>query len=188
MSQLAFSILKVVPKNYRGIGLLLIISIVIALWGTDNNVTADMLFQSPASPPPAPVDESAPPPEPAPPAEQPAATEPPADDAAPEQSPTEPAPNGQPQGEQPPPAEPAPELDEPPPAERRNFPPREDPEPTADRNFILDQAELIDSVVVSGAYIWLCCGVGLFLLIPLFLLVVYIRGRSKIQKQDDMFS
>jgi hypothetical protein len=49
---------------------------------------------------------------------------------------------------------------------------------------ILDQAELIDTVVVSGAYIWLCCGVSLFLLVPLFLLFVYIRGRSKIIREE----
>jgi hypothetical protein len=50
--------------------------------------------------------------------------------------------------------------------------------------FILDQAELIDTVVVSGAYIWLCCGVSLFLLVPLALLFVYIRGRSKIIREE----
>jgi hypothetical protein len=44
---------------------------------------------------------------------------------------------------------------------------------------------LIDTVVVSSAYIWLCCGVSLFLLVPLFLLFVYIRGRSKIMQEEN---
>ncbi|MCB0209437.1 MAG: hypothetical protein KDJ52_08910 [Anaerolineae bacterium] len=52
------------------------------------------------------------------------------------------------------------------------------------RNFILDQAELIDTVVVSTAYVWLCCGIGLFLLIPLVFLFLQIRGRHKIIKEE----
>ena len=52
-------------------------------------------------------------------------------------------------------------------------------------NFILDQVELIDSVAVSGAYVWLCCGIGLMLLTPLFFLMLYIRGRSRILREDD---
>lgn len=51
-------------------------------------------------------------------------------------------------------------------------------------NFILDQAELIDTVVVSTAYVWLCCGIGLFLLIPLVFLFLQIRGRTKIIKEE----
>jgi type IV secretory pathway VirB10-like protein len=53
------------------------------------------------------------------------------------------------------------------------------------RNFILDQVELIDTAVVSGAYIWLCCGVGLFLLVPMFMLILYIRGRNKVINEED---
>ncbi len=52
-------------------------------------------------------------------------------------------------------------------------------------NLILDQVELIDSVVVSGAYVWLCCGIGLFLLLPLVFLLLQIRGQLKLQKEDD---
>lgn len=52
------------------------------------------------------------------------------------------------------------------------------------RNFILDQAELIDTVVVSTAYIWLCCGIGLFLLIPLVFLFLQIRGGTKIRREE----
>ena len=51
-------------------------------------------------------------------------------------------------------------------------------------NFILDQAELIDTVVVSTAYVWLCCGIGLFLLIPLVFLFLQIRGRTKMTREE----
>jgi hypothetical protein len=63
--------------------------------------------------------------------------------------------------------------------EREDTLPAEE-ESSGPSQFILDQAEFIDTVVVSGAYVWLCCGVGLFLLVPLALLFFYIRGRSKI--------
>jgi hypothetical protein len=51
-------------------------------------------------------------------------------------------------------------------------------------NLILDEAEFIDTVVVSGAYMWLCCGVMFFLLVPIFMLILYIRGRSKISQDE----
>jgi len=53
------------------------------------------------------------------------------------------------------------------------------------RNFILDRAEFVDTIVVSGAYLWLCCGVGLFLLVPIFMVVLYIRGRSKVVAEEE---
>lgn len=57
-------------------------------------------------------------------------------------------------------------------------------EDSGSSNFILDQAELIDTVVVSTAYVWLCCGIGLFLLIPLVFLFLQIRGRTKIVREE----
>lgn len=60
-----------------------------------------------------------------------------------------------------------------------------DAEKEGSQNFILDQAELIDTVVVSTAYIWLCCGIGLFLLIPLVFLFLQIRGRTKIVREEN---
>jgi len=51
------------------------------------------------------------------------------------------------------------------------------------RNLILDRAELVDTVVVSTAYVWLCCGIMLFLLIPLVFLFLQIRGRTKIKEE-----
>jgi hypothetical protein len=58
-------------------------------------------------------------------------------------------------------------------------------EPDGSPNFILDQIELIDTMAVSGAYVWLCCGIGLMLLTPLFFLILYVRGRSRILRDDD---
>jgi hypothetical protein len=53
------------------------------------------------------------------------------------------------------------------------------------RNFILNRAQLIDTVAISGAYLWLCCGIGLLLFAPLSLLLLYVRGRSKIIREDN---
>jgi ABC-type transport system involved in cytochrome c biogenesis permease component len=65
-----------------------------------------------------------------------------------------------------------------------------DPEPfdpqESEPNLVLDQAELVDSVVVSVAYVWLCCGIVLILLIPLVFLFLHIRGRSKLTKEEQM--
>jgi hypothetical protein len=57
-------------------------------------------------------------------------------------------------------------------------------EETEDANFILDRAEFIDTVVVSTAYVWLCCGIVIFLLIPLVFLFLQIRGRTKMSREN----
>jgi hypothetical protein len=51
------------------------------------------------------------------------------------------------------------------------------------RNLILDRAELVDTVVVSTAYVWLCCGIMLFLFIPLVFLFLQIRGRTQLKDE-----
>ena len=53
-------------------------------------------------------------------------------------------------------------------------------------NLTLDEIEFVDTVVVSGAYLWLCCGVILFLLVPIIMIILYIRGRSKISKEEGL--
>jgi hypothetical protein len=196
-------------SSWKRLIFLLFISIVLSMWVAASNVDANMLFQSPQSPPAEPVMVQPPPVEQPPVQEQPV-EQPPVEQAPIEQPPAEQAPVEQPPVEQPPVEQPpadqlAPEQ---PPAE--NVPPTDQsgavaapaqppPEPVRRRrdeapieeqtnapsNFILDQAELIDTVVVSSAYIWLCCGVSLFLLVPLFLLFVYIRGRSKIMQEEN---
>ncbi len=196
---------NVLPLNRGWIYLasLLAIALLFTFWLGAGQVDAHTLFQSPASPPPAP-----PPAEPPPAAPPPAA--PPPVEAAP--IPAEP-PAAQPQAvppaaEQPPvevqpAAQPAPAQAQPqaqPPADQNLVPeepdqpgdsepsPREasatDEEPSSGTGFSFDQAEFIDTVVVSGAYIWLCCGVVLLLVTPLTLLFVYIRGRSKLAKEE----
>lgn len=148
-------------------GLLLLISIGLSLWLAAGHVDANALFQSPVSP----VIES--------PIAQPPVEQPPAEQAPVEQAPVE----------QPPldktgaPIVPVPPTPEPIRRDREEAPPDE-VEGGGPAQFILDQAELIDTVVVSGAYVWLCCGVSLFLLAPLVLLFVYIRGRSKIIREE----
>ena len=175
------------------------------------NVTAEVLFQSPQSPPaepeptappPPPEPTPLPPPSPTPepvevtpapqesiqvePTEAPPPTEEPlpaAEEAAIEQQAVEPTVAPPPTAEPELQAEIAPvELE---PVERSRE--RAEVAETEDgRNFILDQAELIDTVAISGAYIWLCCGFGLLLMAPLSLLLLYVRGRSRVL-QDEGF-
>jgi hypothetical protein len=180
--------------------LLFVAALCFTLLLASGNVTAEMLFQSPQSPPQQPPPEQQPPAE-QPPAEQPPADQPPAEQPPAEQPPAEQPPAEQPPAEQPPAIQPS-TMQSPvaqPPAEQ---PPGQEPLPAEpvqpvggtdfnyaadeeDPNLVLDEAELIDSVVVSGAYVWLCCGVILFLVVPLSLLLLYIRGRSRITKEED---
>ncbi|MEM7347342.1 MAG: hypothetical protein AAF485_24145 [Chloroflexota bacterium] len=51
-------------------------------------------------------------------------------------------------------------------------------------SFTLDEAEFIDTLIVSGAYLWLCCGLALLLLVPLVLIFLYIRGRRRIADEE----
>ncbi len=61
-------------------------------------------------------------------------------------------------------------------------PPVNKPHETGTSNWIFDQAEFIDTIVLFGSWIWLCCGIGIFLLVPLVMLLLQIRGHSKIKK------
>lgn len=186
-------------EGWGAMGLLFVAALGITLALTGTNATANSLFQSPQSPvegqavppaessepapPPAPVD-AAPPPQPAPAETTPDQAAPPA--ATPVEAPPpagsepQPAPAdaGQPalNGDAPlPPPLPEPErrssLDTPPPA-------------GDDAQMVVDEAEFIDTVVVSFAYVWLCCGIVLILVIPLVFLFLHIRGRSKIIKEE----
>jgi hypothetical protein len=203
----------ITTPNWGRLALLFVASVILSLWVATGNVDANILFQSPQSPPVQPAAEQpvAQPPVEQPPAEaapieqapveqapvdQPPAAEPPAAAAPVEQAPVEQAPAAAAPVEQPPAEQPASEVVAPavqpvdPTAPEQPAPEpvrREREEVTVDEqegssNFILDQAELIDTVVTAGAYVWLCCGVSLFLLVPLGLLFVYIRGRSKMMQ------
>lgn len=164
MSRLAWQKLKLFSSLNPAVprlGGLFLLAIMITFWVAGSPVVAEGLFQSPQSPAPA---EAQPPP--------PAGGEQPA--------PTEAQPAPAPTAEQPPPPPAEPER----PVRDRSTPTDEAPADSSGRNFILDQVELVDSVVVSGAYLWLCCGVLLFLLVPIFMLIVYIRGRSKLRQRE----
>ena len=205
MSQQAFtSILK-----YKDAGRLLLLfgaAFFLVSWLIDGDVAAEALLQSPQSsaieepPPPAqpPPTPTLPPPTqiPTEPAEgvsseaiqvEPTPTELPT--PTPEPPPTEPVAVEEPQtvdvvAPTEPPAVVEPQLE---PLQRQREEPPPEFEDEGSPNFILDQIELIDTIAVSGAYLWLCCGVGLLLVLPLFLLVLYIRGRSRILQEETYY-
>jgi len=168
---------------------LVIIAITLTLFIADNNVVAERLFQSPTSPSAQPLPTQPPPTQPAtqpPPAEQPSTEQ------STEQQSTEPS-ESTTETEQPV-SEPLPEGSEPPPFIQPTAETQVDSfegdqsfsnEEASSSNFILDRVELIDSIVVSGAYVWLCCGAILLLLIPLLFLFLQIRGQIKIQREED---
>ncbi len=173
--------------------LFFIIAVTITLVISDNNAIADVLLQSPASPveqpqqqPPPEQPVPAQPPAPAQPEAQPQANEPVTEIVSPI-SPVSPVSPAEVESQQSAPVlKPAAE----PPAEPQPYQLRErdesaDDETGGESNLILDQAELIDTVVVSTAYVWLCCGFILLLLIPLVFIFLQIRGRSKIQKEEN---
>ncbi len=49
---------------------------------------------------------------------------------------------------------------------------------------VLNEAQMVDTFIIYGAWVWLCCGVMVFLLIPLAFLFLQIRGRSQILKEE----
>lgn len=165
------------------LGPLLVAAIFLSFWVAARQAEADMLFQSPESPLAQPgFDQGSP----ISPIDQPPAEQAPIQQSPIEQAPVAPAqaaPAATPPAVQSSaPAAPVQPTPEPSSRRRRDETPVD--ESAGPSNFILDQAELIDTVVVSGAYVWLCCGVSLFLLVPLALLFVYIRGRSKIIQEE----
>ncbi|MCB0167511.1 MAG: hypothetical protein KDI79_25000 [Anaerolineae bacterium] len=175
----------------RRLAVLFIVAIFITLF-VSNGAWADALFQSPVSPiveevepfqpepfaPEEPIDEQF--------QSEPLPEEPAPFESAPVEEPLEPATEFQSPIIPNEPIDGAPAASQPAVPEPRSVrSPRDDAgESQGSPNFILDQAELIDTVVVSTAYVWLCCGIGLFLLIPLVFLFLQIRGRTKIIKEE----
>ncbi len=174
---------------------LLLAAVLVSFWLVGTDAAAERLFQSPPQSPPAeqpPAEQ--PPPESQPPAEQPPAeSQPPAEQPQtqpPAEQPPAVSPVSPPAGESgPPPLSPEPPAGpaEAAPVERQPEPlppPPPDENISSARQFILDQAELIDAIVVSGAYLWLCCGILLLLAVPVVMLIIYIRGRSRLHHSD----
>ena len=165
---------------------LFLLALALTVFVADEDVIADILFQSPASPPTQPPAEEAPaqPPAQAAPTEQepPAAPTEATEFASPiapiDESPVTPALSTS--------TEP-PTFVQPTPLPRSRS--RDDIviiEEQSSSQFILDQVEFIDTIVVSGAYAWLCCGIMLLLLVPLVFLLLQIRGQIKIQREEDL--
>lgn len=139
--------------------------------------------QSPPTPtpPPPPSEggrqqpERVPPPEPLPPIQPPAQPEQLPPPAAAE--PTQPPP---PQPEQAPPAEPPPpeqNVDAAPPTPIP--PPPRPAEESGPAEVVIDSGLLIDSILVYISYVWLCCGVILFITIPIVFLLLYVVGSRR---------
>jgi hypothetical protein len=175
-----------------------VLAIALSLFLADDRAIAEILLQSPPSPPAQPVPPEQPPAQPAPTEPAPAQPQPTAPAPAP-QAPTAPvvptptfASPLAPAGESPvatvlsTSTEP-PTFVQPTPLPRSRS--RDDAaavEEEAASNLILDQVEFIDTLVVSGAYVWLCCGIALLLLLPLIFLLLQIRGQIKIQREEDL--
>jgi hypothetical protein len=79
--------------------------------------------------------------------------------------------------------EPAESVEQPPVLQDVDTPLQKD-KPEVGNNWIFDRAEFVDTVIIMTSWVWLCCGMALFLLVPLTLLTLQIRGRSKLRKQN----
>lgn len=64
-----------------------------------------------------------------------------------------------------------------------DFPQIEEPDNGRGNRFSFDRAEFIDTFIIFGSWIWLCCGILIFLSVPLLLLLLQIRGSSLLRKQ-----
>lgn len=64
-----------------------------------------------------------------------------------------------------------------------DFPQIEEPDNGGGKRFSFDRAEYIDTLIIFGSWIWLCCGILIFLSVPLLLLLLQIRGSSLLRKQ-----
>jgi hypothetical protein len=166
------------------LGSIFLLAILASLYLATGSSPADALFQSPPESPVAPPEgEQAPPAEPSPAAGEgdvPAAPAP-AESVSPDGN-TQAAPTVAPGSQTSPPPAPTP-LPAPQQQPVRPNPRTNDLDSADDSSLILDEAELVDTLVVSFAYVWLCCGIVLILLIPLVFLFMQIRGRSKINRE-----
>lgn len=198
------------PGSWR-LALLLAIAVFLIPALIQPKAVAGALFQSPQSPPPsqpaeapppAPTATPPPPPTAAPPPSEPVQTTSESEAPIEEPSPTPTQVLPEPAATEPVPVEAAAPTEEllptqpvesagaqpagplPQPVDVRRDDSQVQPEEGGDPNFVLDQAELIDTVAISGAYVWLCCGIGLLLVAPLFFTVLYVRGRSKIIREE----
>lgn len=156
------------------------------LFQQEGAVSASQLFQSPVSP----AQEPAPPPKPTPEKVLPPtvpprpATETPVPVPTTPQEVQPPAPVEPPERVQPAPSEPeqlpAPtEPNAPPEIVQPQNPVQPPPVNPGQSEIVVDSGLLIDSVLVYLSYAWLCCGVIIFIMIPILFLVLYVWGSQR---------
>jgi len=143
----------------------------LVLFNGDGDVAASQLFQSPLSP-----GQEEPPPTPTPEKVLPPTVPPP---------PATPTPVPPPPTETPPPVvviepeetQPAATL----PPEVIVVPSPSQPVPVnpGQAEVVIDSGLLIDSILVYISYAWLCCGVTIFIMIPILFLVLYVWGSQR---------
>lgn len=186
------SVYRYLRQNIRTIVTLLplialALGISLVVYQGDRIVLASPLFQSPVEPgveaPPEPPADRPKPEKVLPPAEQrptpipiPSPTSPP---PAEEAVPVAPVMPDQPSPDQQLAQPPAP--DQPPPDQQPIPPPPEPPPPPGQTELgqpemVIDSGLLIDSILVYISYAWLCCGVIIFVMIPVVFLVLYVLG------------
>lgn len=167
----------------------------LVMYQGDERAWASSLFQSPVQPEapaptrpapekvlpptvqrptPVPAPSPTPPPPPTQPPVQPVQQQvepvvPPPDQPAPVQQPTQPPVEQQAQPQ--PPTPPAP----PPAAQNSSAPPE----------IVIDSGLLIDSILVYISYVWLCCGVLAFILIPVIFLALYVLGIRRSSSSEE---
>jgi hypothetical protein len=177
------------------------VALVVAAVLSPGTVTASLLaFQSPSTPTPVPPTPVPPPPTPTPVPPAPP-TETPVPPAPPTETPVQPPPV--PPTQAPPatavPSEPTPTPVQPPPPTLvptmfptpvmlpastptllpppPPLPPPTPPQVSGSNQPIVNWVKFWDTIAVTLAYPWLCCGVGLILLVPVVLLFLEIKGR-----------
>jgi hypothetical protein len=180
------------------------IALLVAAALSPGTVTASrLMFQSPAQPTPIPPTPTPVPPPPTSTPVPPPPTPPPAE-VAPTQAPPEPPPTEAVPGQEPAPVEeqptqevlsPSAEPTVPPPALPEPTPPIQDtevpakplpPEAEIDQP-IVNWVKFWDTLAVTFAYPWLCCGIALLLLVPVVLLFLEIKGRRPPRVTPEQF-
>jgi hypothetical protein len=56
--------------------------------------------------------------------------------------------------------------------------------PTEDANLKFDWGMLFDSVALGASYVWICCGVLLLVLVPVFSIVLWVANKRRQQDKD----
>jgi heme/copper-type cytochrome/quinol oxidase subunit 2 len=52
-------------------------------------------------------------------------------------------------------------------------------------DLVFEWGTLFDSVALGVSYLWLCCGVIVFVLIPIIFIVLWVASRRRNQQQEE---